>query len=328
MSESDLLDPYKRKIDYLRLAITDRCNLRCVYCMPPEGVKSKRPEEILRYEEIEFIARCAAKIGVSKVRLTGGEPLVRKGIVDLVKSLSKISGIKDISLTTNGIFLAEFAPLLSKAGLTRVNISLDSIDAGTYKNLTRGGNVNLVLKGLRAAFDYNLTPVKINVVAMKGINDDLERFVRLIYEYPVHIRFIEYMPVGTNSLWSKDTFVSYKEIMNNLLIFGKLEAVESPTGAGPAVYYKFPKALGTIGFITPVTDHFCTKCNRIRVTADGKLKTCLFSEREIDLIERIRQDATEDEICEIIKTALKDKPEGHKLAENKRINRGMSQIGG
>ncbi|MBI4744747.1 MAG: GTP 3',8-cyclase MoaA [Actinobacteria bacterium] len=323
-----MLDSYKRKIDYLRLAVTDRCNLRCVYCMPPEGVKSKKPEEILRYEEIEFIARCAAKIGVSKVRLTGGEPLVRKGIVDLVKSLSEIPGFKDISLTTNGIFLAELAPYLSKAGLTRVNISLDSVDPEAYKNLTRGGDVNLVLKGIKAAFDCNLIPVKINVVAMKGISDDLKHFVKLTYEYPVHIRFIEYMPVGADSTWSKNTFISYKEIMKKLLSFGKLDAAESPVGAGPAVYYKFPKALGTIGFISPITNHFCTKCNRIRVTADGKLKTCLFSEREIDLIKRIREGATEDEICEVIKTALRDKPEGHKLAENKRISRGMSQIGG
>lgn len=324
---SVLTDSYNRKIDYLRLSVTDRCNLRCLYCMPPQGVKAKCHEEILSYEEIEFIVKCAIKIGISKIRLTGGEPLVRKDLIKLVKSLSQASGLNDISLTTNGLLLADYAVSLAEAGLKRVNISIDSLDPEIYRRLTRGGDLARALDGLEAALEAGLTPVKINVVPIKGINDNLKPFVDLIYKYPIHVRFIEYMPIGEGNFWSQEMYIPGIKIKEQLLALGELKRAPSPIGAGPAIYYQFPGALGTLGLITPISRHFCPSCNRLRITADGKLRLCLFSNDEINLLEVIRRGATVKQVCQLIKSALKRKPLRHNILE-KNGNRTMSQIGG
>ncbi|MDI6689347.1 MAG: GTP 3',8-cyclase MoaA [Actinomycetota bacterium] len=322
----ELIDSYKRKIDYLRVSITDRCNLRCVYCMPKEGIKPKPHSEILTYEEIELFAKCAVKVGISRIRLTGGEPLVRRGVVDLVHRLSQISDLKDMSLTTNGILLKDYAKALVDAGLKRINISLDSLEPEVYRRLTRGGDVRKALEGMNAALEVGLDPVKINVVVLRGLNENLKKFAELILEYPVHVRFIEYMPFN-QELNYEDRFVSCAEMMEKLKNFGGLEEVSSPLGAGPARYYTFKGAQGTLGFISPVSGHFCSKCNRLRLTADGRLRTCLFSEEEIN-VKKVLREGSEQRIMELIREALINKPKDRMSIRKASLKRRMSQIGG
>ncbi|MBC7263921.1 MAG: GTP 3',8-cyclase MoaA [Chloroflexi bacterium] len=320
-----LVDSYQRKIDYLRVSITDRCNLRCVYCMPEEGIQPKPRSEILTYEEIEFFARCAVEVGISKIRLTGGEPLVRKGIVELVRHLSQVPNLQDISLTTNGILLQDYAHPLAEAGLKRINIGLGSLDADVYSRLTRGGDVRRALAGVTAALNAGLDPVKINVVVLRGLNDDLTKFAPFIYEYPIHVRFIEYMPFNQGL---EDRFVPCVEMMEQFQIFGGLNEIAPPTGAGPARYYTLKGALGTIGFISPISGHFCSRCNRLRLTADGQLRTCLFSDEEIDVRAALRQGASAQTIVELIREALVNKPKDRISVREASLKRRMSQIGG
>lgn len=320
-----LVDSYQRKIDYLRVSITDRCNLRCVYCMPEEGIQPKPRSEILTYEEIEFFAKCAVEVGISKIRLTGGEPLVRKGIVELVRRLSQIPNLQDISLTTNGVLLQDYANSLAEAGLTRINIGLSSLDAGVYYRLTRGGDVKKALAGVTAALDAGLDPVKINVVVLRGLNDDLTKFAPLIFEYPIYVRFIEYMPFNQGL---GDRFVSCAEMMEQFKILGELHEVAPPRGAGPARYYTLKGALGTIGFISPISGHFCSSCNRLRLTADGQLRTCLFSDEEIDVRTALRQGASAQQVVGLIREALVNKPKDRISIQEASLKRRMSQIGG
>jgi len=318
-------DSYNRKIDYLRLSVTDKCNLRCVYCVPAQGLKLKPREDILTYEEIEVFANYAVKGGISRIRLTGGEPLIRRGILSLVKNIASIPDLTDFSLTTNGVLLSDYADKLVEAGLSRINISIDSLDPSIYKSITRIGELSQVNKGLEKALEVGFDPVKINVVVLRGINDDISDYIKLVYKYPVHVRFIEYMPFGTEV--GPERTVSSCELKERIERFGKLKPVEDMRGAGPARYFGMNGAVGTLGFISPISEHFCTSCNRLRLTAEGKLRSCLFLDDEIDVRETLRSDASEENIKRLIKRALLNKPKNN-LRPGYDLQRQMSQIGG
>ncbi len=336
---SRLKDIYQRTIDYLRVSITDRCNLRCIYCMPPEGVIPFEHKEILRYEEIERIVKIAASIGLRKIRITGGEPLVRKDVTYLIASLRNIPGIEEISLTTNAILLSRYAKQLAEAGLNRVNISLDSLNPDRYAEITRGGDIHMVLKGVREAEMVGLNPIKINMVPIRGLNEDeIEEFSRLTLRYPYQVRFIEFMPFGIQDNWRPEKFISTEEIKSIVACLGTLTPAKL-SRAGPARYYRFDGAPGVVGFISPLSNHFCNECNRLRLTADGKLRPCLFSETEIDLKPTLRSSASDDEIKRLLKLSIDTKPEGHNLSihnielgslfkNREDCRRQMSKIGG
>lgn len=279
---SELIRSGEHRVDYLRLSVTDRCNLRCTYCMPADGVQSLPHEQILSYEEMVAFTRVAAGLGITKVRLTGGEPLVRRGFVDFVSLLEAIPGISDLSLTTNGILLPRYAAQLRMAGLRRVNISIDSLQPVRYAAITRGGRLADALAGLEAAFEAGFAPVKLNVVLKHGIEDDLDAFVELSRERELHVRFIEYMPLDRRHV-TGDDFVSASLVLERLRARYELEPSDGPYGHGPADYWRVRGARGTLGFIAGVSEHFCAECNRLRLTADGRLKTCLFSGEEIDV---------------------------------------------
>ena len=322
-----LSDSFQRPIDYLRISVTDRCNLRCVYCMPAEGIDLLAHEDVLSYEEIYRVATAAAELGIKKVRITGGEPLVRIGLSSLIGMLAQIDAIDDIALTTNGILLAQYADELKAAGLRRVNISLDTLKPDKFRLITRGGDLDAVLKGIEAASIAGLNPIKINVVVMAGSNDDeLTDFACKTVDDGWHVRFIEHMPF--NSEMSSSSFVSVNEVRERLASLGELEPCTFK-GNGPAKYYRLPQAKGTIGFITPVSEHFCFHCNRLRLTADGRLRPCLLSEQEIDLRQPLRQGISAEELKKLIKRAVDSKPRKHKLAEGLvPRNRPFSQVGG
>ena len=328
------LDAYNRPISYLRISVTDRCNLRCIYCMPLEGVPWHSHEEILRYAEIEIIVRTAAELGINKIRLTGGEPLVRRGIVDLVRALARIPGIDDLAMTTNGTLLARYAEDLAGAGLRRVNVSLDTLRPERFHSITRLGRLEDVLNGMEAAQQAGLEPVKINTVVMRRMNDDeVVDFARQTMESGWNVRFIEPMPVGNGVLaegeWWKRV-VTGKEIRWQIeAALGPLEPAKMRAGNGPARYYRLPGADGTLGFITPISEHFCHRCNRLRLTADGQLRPCLLSDYEIDLRTPLRQGADVAHIKELLLQGIASKPQQHHLDEQERPeNRGMSEIGG
>ena len=325
------LDAFNRPISYLRVSVTDRCNLRCVYCMPPEGVPWRSHEEVLRYEEIETVVRAAAELGISKVRLTGGEPLVRKGLVDLVAMLARIPGIDDLTMTSNGTLLASYAEELKAAGLKRVNISLDTLKPERFRRITRLGELSDTLEGIAAAKEAGLVPVKINVVVIRGLNDDeVVDFARLTSAPDWHVRFIEVMPLGDNANWAENGYVPMDRVRERIeRELGELKPARLGAGGGPARYYRLPGAQGTIGFITPISEHFCYQCNRLRLTADGKLRPCLLSDYEIDLRTPLRQGATIEEIKRLIVEAVRAKPERHHLSEGVLPHeRTMSEIGG
>jgi GTP 3',8-cyclase len=324
--------PLGQVVDYLRLSVTDRCNYRCVYCMPAEGRPFKPHEEMLSYEDMEFFVRTAVRMGVSKVRLTGGEPLVRKGLPHLVSMIHAIPGIDGISLTTNGVLLTRFAAPLKAAGLDRVNISLDSLDPDRYRELSRGGSLDAALAGVEAALRADLNPVKLNVVMMPDLLAELPAFVAITRDKPLHVRFIEWMPVGgcgpgsTGELLNKDRLVTALEELGAHGL-GEFAPVSSPPGGwGPAHYRRFPGHQGTIGFIGSVSDHFCHECNRLRLTADGRLKNCLFSNHEIDVRTAVRA-RDEDAVLAVIRESLEDKTFDKNVLPG-RTSRGMSQVGG
>ncbi len=377
--EHVLHDGFGRTIDYLRISLTDRCNLRCVYCMPEEGVPSLLHEDILTLEEVISVVELAAKNGIKHIRLTGGEPLVRKGIVGLVQAIKQIKGIESVALTTNGILLPTMANDLKNAGLDRVNISLDSLDKDQYRAITRCGTLADALAGIDAALHYEFAPVKINVVVVRHLNQNLAQFARLTLDKPLHVRFIEYMPIGkiddslppainanpltktvTSSAfipWSDHDVVPAVEIRSLLNDALKQEGIDplvplkkcstdarcssktaakaaeyetpdtaaAPVGWGPASYYKIPGAKGTIGFISAISNHFCATCNRLRLTADGKLRPCLFSDEELDIRGALRN-GTEKDLQQIFNEALRIKPAGHH--HRRGTERSMSQVGG
>ena len=329
---SRLIDSYNRPIDYLRISVTDRCNLRCVYCMPAEGISLSESENILRYEELLRIADIAVRHGITKIRLTGGEPLVRKGIVEFIEKLAKLKGLEDLSLTTNGVLLKEFAFQLKKAGLNRINVSIDSLKPDRFYKITRGDFLNKVMEGLEESEKVGLSPVKINCVVIKGFNEDeILDFALLTKKKPYHIRFIEYMPFEVEEGWQKEKCISTSELVGIINKFQELIPLgNQEKRTGPARRYKFKDGLGEIGFISPISDHFCGSCNRLRLTSDGKLRTCLFSDEEIDIKGALRSGCSDKELEDILFNAVRKKPEKHFINDNifKKCSRTMSFIGG
>lgn len=318
-------DTCGRKIDYLRISVTDLCNLRCKYCIPEKGVPLKRHEDILTYEEILRVVQEAAALGVTKVRITGGEPLVRREIAELIRGIAAIPGIRDIGLTTNGLLLAEQAAALKAAGLHRVNISLDTLNAEKYSEITRGGELAQVLAGIQAAREAGLTPIKINAVLIGGFNDDeIEAFVALTQAEPMDVRFIELMPIGEASTWSAGHFISNETVLKRI---PALMPLADQDARSPARYYQLPGAQGKIGLINPISSHFCASCNRLRLTADGRLKPCLNTDTEISLKPSLRGD---ESLRSRLLEAARLKPESHDIltADYKPVARNMHQIGG
>ena len=308
-----LKDTFNRTIDYIRISITDRCNLRCVYCMPSGGVKFLEHRDILQYEEIARILRVAVHTGMRKVRITGGEPLVRRNITDLIKMIKGIEGIHQLSMTTNGILLERYAEPLAEAGLDRVNVSLDSLKPDRFREITRGGVLDAVLRGIEAAEKAGLTPIKINMVPMRGVNDDeIAEFAKMTLTSPYQVRFIEFMPFVTEDMWNREKFVSTEEIQSRVEQVGTLLPAKMKR-SGPARYFTFEGAAGVIGFISPISNHFCKECNRLRLTADGKLRPCLFSETEIDLKPALRNNGSDEEIRRLIELSIAVKPKGHSM---------------
>lgn len=330
MSMRPIQDQYNRIIDYMRISITDRCNLRCMYCMPSEGIKPVAHNNILRYEEITRIVSTAARLGVKKIRITGGEPLIRGNLPFLIASIHNIDGIDDISVTTNGILLKKQIRQLAAAGLDRINVSLDSLNADKYREITRGGDINAVLEGIQMAQQEGVAPIKLNMVPIKGFNDDeIESFAELTVKTALHVRFIEFMPIGAGTAWSEDKYISTGEIKKRVAAIAPLIPVKLRK-SGPARYYRFENAPGVIGFISPITHHFCGSCNRLRLTSDGKLRPCLFSETEIDLKSVIRSGGSDEEIERLIRLSVEVKPQGHNMGHERNFThlKPMSKIGG
>ena len=326
-----MLNSFNRKIDYLRISVTDRCNLRCIYCMPEGGVSSINHDDILRYEEISAIVKVAVKLGISKFRITGGEPLVRKGLVGFISSLKAIEGIEDLSVTTNGINLKEYAKPLYEAGLRRINISLDTLDEDKFTRIARQGSLKDVLGGIGQALAVGFSPVKINVVLIRGVNDDeILDFAKLGFDRPLDIRFIELMPIGESKFLDRDKVISIGEIRQRCEALGLLKEVDILNGNGPAEYYKFEGRQGRIGFIGAMTNPFCDRCNRLRLTADGYLKPCLGYENGVGLKSALRPVVDDDKIEESIKEAISLKPMGHNMSHSEFGNHlcHMSRIGG
>ncbi|KAB3533522.1 GTP 3',8-cyclase MoaA [Alkaliphilus serpentinus] len=319
-------DIYSRRINYMRISITDLCNLRCQYCMPEEGIRNKKlHKEILTFEEIISIVEAGAKLGINKIRITGGEPLVRRDILQLIDGVAAIDGVDDIALTTNGIFLKDMAKDLKRAGLKRVNISIDSLKPNRFKEITRGGDLYKVLDGIQEAINLGMTPIKLNTVIIGGFNDDeVVDFAQLTLKDEIDVRFIELMPVGEASQWATERFISNHEVKKSI---GELIPIHEKT-SGPAEYYRLPEGKGRVGFINPISSHFCGSCNRIRLTSDGRLKPCLHSNHEIDIMQVVRNNP--QEIAEVLKNSIMQKPERHFLYSNRHeiSKRNMSEIGG
>lgn len=324
-----LYDLFGRSINYLRLSITDRCNLRCVYCMPAGGVHAIRHSDLLSFEELLKVARAAVAVGVEKIRITGGEPLVRKGVIPFLAELATTPGLKRLVLTTNGIMLPEMASELRCAGVESLNISLDSLQADTFDSITRGGDILKVFEGIKAAEEAGFQRIKINVVVIRGVNDhEVADFAALTLKKPYHVRFIEYMPTLRDDSWQSRT-ISGSEILGNLALRYSLQPTRKGAMDGPASYYRIAGAVGKIGVITPVSCHFCNECNRIRVTSTGIAKSCLFATETHDLKPYIH--AGDDKaLRNALLFVVKDKPEHHAISERARnnITLPMSQVGG
>jgi cyclic pyranopterin phosphate synthase len=301
--------------------------------MPSDGIDSLPHDEILSYEEIVRIAALALELGIRKIRLTGGEPLVRKDLPFLIRELAQLPGLQDLSMTTNGVKLAECAGSLKKAGLHRVNVSMDSLTPERFKALTRGGELDSVWQGLLTALEEGMHPVKINVVVIEGLNaDEIIPFAQLTLDWPFEIRFIEWMPIGKDSAWQPSEFISSDQILAS--IQNEFDVIPSATskGNGPAQIFQIAGGRGSFGIISPITHHFCNRCNRLRLTADGKVRTCLFSDEEIDLKAIIRAGASDDQLRSHLLAAIKNKPKGHHLDSPasliKKCIRSMNRIGG
>lgn len=326
-----LQDGYNRKIDYLRISVTDRCNMRCIYCMPEDGISECSHQSVLRYEEISLIVDAALQNGINKFRLTGGEPLVRKGIIDFIRELSKKPGVQEISLTTNGMLLEEYALSLKEAGLSRVNISVDSLNPEMFRKITRTDALDKVMRGIDAALASGLKPVKINTVAMKENFNEVCDFAALTIDKDIHIRFIEFMPIGNSRRWAQEGYISSDKIMQVIEArYGTLEHINKMHGNGPAIYYKLPGAIGTIGFISAMSHHFCKECNRLRLTADGKLRACLTRDDEVDIKSIVRNGGGLPELTDAFVRVIAMKPEEHSMGcdEATQSQRRMPGIGG
>jgi len=324
-------DSFGRRVEYLRVSVTDKCNLRCVYCMPLEGLPWLKREDILSYEEIERIVRTMAAMGLRRVRITGGEPLVRRDLPELARMLSAVPGIEDLSLSTNGVLLAEHAEALREAGVARLNVSLDSLRPERVDAIARrSDSLPRILEGLRAAEEAGFAPIKINVVLIRGQNDDeIEDFARITRERPWHVRFIELMPTGANLELSAKSLVACREALRRVSAIEELEPVEGPFGNGPALYHRFPGAPGTVGVITPMSHNYCDRCNRMRLTADGQLRPCLFGSLQTNLRDPLRAGA---DLRPLVEETLRVKPERHHLVQGSAVGSGglvaLSQTGG
>ncbi len=334
MEQKQLIDNYGRKHDYMRISITDRCNLRCIYCMGPGGVDHVPHKDILTYEEILEVVKCGADLGISKIRITGGEPLVRKNLSYLIREIKKIPGIEDLAITTNGILLSKYARELKKAGLKRVNVSLDTLKPELYNGMTRGGELEKVLKGIDVAMGYGLKPVKINTVLMKGFNDDeIIDFLNLAHNKKIHVRFIEYMPIGKHDVDYNDRYLPLNFVKESAESAGySLTPIKHPLGAGPAEYFSFSDSKGSIGLIHSISKHFCSSCNRLRLTADGRLKSCLYWQEE----EYVRPVlGTPGKLTSLLQDVILRKPKEHLMGHGKEFGtvnqatmRTMSRTGG
>ena len=326
-----MLDIYNRKIDYIRISVTDRCNLRCIYCMPEKGIQSVDHKDILSYEEIIYLCENFAKIGISKIKITGGEPLVRDNLAYLIKKIKSIQGINNVTLTTNGILLEEQIDSLVKSGLDAVNVSIDSLDEITYKSITRIGDVNKVIRGINKTLEYKDIVVKVNCVPIAGVNDEqILDITKMAQNKNINIRFIELMPIGLGKKINRASEDRIKIIIEEN--FGKLTPFNESIGNGPSNYYSLDNFQGKIGFISAVSHKFCEKCNRVRLTSNGFLKTCLQYSEGQNLKTLIRSGKNDEEIIEVIKKTIYNKPRENRFLEadyyeNFEQNI-MSQIGG
>lgn len=324
-------DQFGRRVDYLRISVTDKCNLRCVYCMPLEGLAWLRRDQLLTYEEIAEIVRVLAGMGLRRVRLTGGEPLVRRDLPELVRMLASVPELDDIALSTNGVLLGPMADELRAAGVRRINISLDSLRPERVDELARRpGSFERIMEGIAAAERVGFEPLKLNCVVMRGRNDDeLADFAVMTRTRPWHVRFIEVMPVAGSLQISAREFVSTPEILQKLHGLGELEPVTGPAGNGPASYFRFPDAAGTVGVITPMSHNYCDRCNRMRLTADGRLRPCLFGDLHTNLRDPLRAG---EPLEPLIRGTLAIKPERHQLVRGEATGSGgliaLSQVGG
>lgn len=326
-----LVDTYDRHLNYLRVSITDRCNLSCIYCKPDRCVPKLEHKDILSYEEILRLMGIVIPLGISKVRLTGGEPLVRKGVCDFISRLTALHGLKDVSLTTNGIFLKKKLERIKAAGIRRLNVSLDSLDRNKYREITGFDGFQEVWEGLDMARKMGFDPIKVNVVVMRGINDnELLDFARLTFKYPYHVRFIEYMPIGVNESDHFFKYVPTSLIQARINSFQELIPVPRDPNDGPSQRFTFEESRGEIGFISPMSHHFCRTCNRLRLTASGQLRPCLLSNREIDIRGPMRNGASDRELADIFRNAALSKEAEHHLTPEHPLGKvsQMSSIGG
>ena len=324
-----MIDKYGRTIDYLRISLTDRCNLRCIYCMPQEGVPLLCQEDILTFDEILRVCGCSASLGIRKIKLTGGEPLIRLGCADLAGKIKELPGIEKVTITTNGILLADYITDLIDAGIDGINISLDTLDDETFRQITRRDGIDRVLLGLKAALSYPKLSVKINSVPVVREESNLVSLASLARKYPVHVRFIEMMPIGYGKQFPFQDENSIIQILEKA--YGPLKPVREKYGNGPCHYYEIDGFLGKIGFISAVTHKFCSRCNRVRLTPEGFLKGCLQFQKGADLRKILREGRTDHELTEAIRNVIYNKPAGHHFYEaNTDLDevRGMSQIGG
>jgi len=336
---SVLQDSQERRVDYVRFSVTDRCNFRCTYCMPEGGTAPGARDALLTYEEILRLARVFVGLGVSRIRITGGEPLVRRDLASqLIRPLARIPGIREVAMTTNGHFLAADAARLAEAGLTRINVSLDTLDPDKFRRMSRGGDLRRVLAGLEAAREAGLGPIKINVVVVRGVNDgeDLSDLVEWASEEDFIVRFIECMPIGPALEWSPDQFVPIAEVRSRLEMRYAVTPVEGIVGGGPAGYVTLSSPTegrrhATVGFIAALTENFCAQCNRVRVTSQGRLRECLSREGTMSLRDAMRGGATDEWLAREIQTALGGKVDGHQFGSRDghvAAEGAMSSIGG
>ena len=331
MSEAKLIDNCNRHLNYLRVSITDRCNLHCSYCAPEDRIERLQHSEILRYEEILRIVRVGVSLGISKIRVTGGEPLVRKGVYDFLCDLTDMDEIKDVSLTTNAMLLADNIDRIYAAGIRRINVSIDTLKRERFHKITGIDGLEKVWQGIEAAVDRGFAPIKLNVVALKGINEDeLEDMAALSFKYPFHIRFIEQMPIGMAHPQPGRPLLApiIKQRIGGL---GRLQPIEKSTLDGPAQRYRLEGAIGEIGFIPAMSQHFCERCNRLRLTASGQLRPCLLSDRQQDLKGKLREGCSDADIAAIYMAAVRQKPCDHNLKldeDTGRVDSEMRSIGG
>jgi len=331
MATGQLVDLFSRSISYLRVSLTDQCNLRCIYCTPRDIGEKLPCGELLSYEELLRVIGLAVELGIRKVRLTGGEPLVRKNVISFIRRLTAIPGLEDIRLTTNGVMLTKYAADLFDAGIRKLNISLDTLKKERFSQITGADLFDQVWQGINLVQAMGFSPVKINVVALRGINDDeLVDFARLSLTHSLQVRFIEFMPIGDATIWGKERYISSEEIKERISVLGELAAVQTARMDGPARIYRFRQAKGSVGFISPISHKFCNQCNRLRLTSEGRLRSCLLFDQETDLKKILRSGGSDDDVKRVLVQTILDKPKSHTLFEKEGFNchGQMSRIGG